>query len=71
MSRFNELRRIEDAIKNKDKDQLLWGIDYCKSRIKTANQMGLSAKAAKQHTKHWKKILDEIEETLSGINSPD
>jgi hypothetical protein len=65
MSRFKEGNRIEEAIKNQDERQLLWAVDYCKMRIKTANQIGLSATKVKLHTKHWQDILDRVEDALS------
>lgn len=67
MTRFKELRRIEGAIKNKDKEELVWGRGYCKMRIETANKMGMSQKAAARHTRHWENILQKVEEALDGI----
>jgi hypothetical protein len=67
MTRFKEMRRIENAIKNKNKDELVWGKNYCRMRIKTANIIGLSKKMAAHHIKHWQKVLNEVEDVLANI----
>ena len=65
MTRFKELKRIEDAIKNKDQGQLLWAVDYCKMRMEIAPKIGLQPKAVKSHIKTWQNILDKVELALS------
>ena len=57
MTRFKELRRIESALKNKDKKELLWALDYCKMRLKFATM--------KSHIKHWQNLFNKVEEALA------
>lgn len=37
MTRLKELKRIENAIKHKDKKELKWALEYAKMRLKIAN----------------------------------
>jgi hypothetical protein len=60
MTRFKEGQRIENAIKHKDEKELLWAISYCKSRLSLAK--------LKQHIKHWKNLIHELERALNDEN---
>lgn len=60
MTRFKELKRIESAIEHKDKKEILWALDYCKSRLQFAKM--------KSHVKHWTKLVDKLK---SEINEPE
>jgi mannose-1-phosphate guanylyltransferase len=59
MSRFKELNRIEDAIKHKNKNELLWSIGYCQNRLDIATM--------KEHKKHWNKLIKRTKEVLNEI----
>ena len=59
MSRFKEARRIEQAIKHKNTEELAWALEYCKSRVAFAK--------LKVHQKRWKKQITEIEAILGSI----
>ena len=56
MTRFKELKRIEFAIKHKDEKEILWALQYCKSRLQLAKW--------KSHIKHWTKLINELNDTL-------
>jgi len=60
MIRFKELKRIEAAIDHKNKSELEWSLAYCRNRLSIAS--------LKQHQKHWKKLISELENTLSEMN---
>jgi predicted GIY-YIG superfamily endonuclease len=57
MTRFKEQRRIEQAIKHQNMNELLWAIEYCKMR--------LSLSTMKEHKKHWQKQKKKLEESLN------
>jgi len=56
MSRFKELNRINEAIDHKNKQELLWALQYCESR--------LSLSTMKEHKKHWNKLIKKLNSTL-------
>ena len=56
MTRFKELRRIEAAIKNRDKSELDWALSYCTMRL------GLAAD--KQHIKYWHGLEKSVHQAL-------
>ena len=56
MTRFNELKRIELAIKNGDKKELQWAISYSKSRLQISQR--------KEHLKYWREMIDKLNNTL-------
>jgi hypothetical protein len=60
MTRFKELKRIELAIKNKDKKEILWSLEYCQSRLKIAQKKG--------HIKHWEKLIVVLNSKINGDN---
>ena len=57
MTRFKELKRIESAIKHKDKKEILWALDYCKSRLQFAKM--------KSQVKHWTKLVDKLKSEIN------
>ena len=57
MSRFKELNRINSSIKHKNKEELLWALDYC--------QMRLGIDKMKEHKKHWNKLIKQIQGVLN------
>lgn len=56
MTRFNEQRRINEAIKHKNSEELLWALGYC--------EMRLSLSKMKEHKKHWQKQIQNVKEAL-------
>lgn len=56
MSRFKEMRRIDDAIKHKNKEELSWALNYTKMRFQSA--------VMKHHEKHWRKLIRQIQEVI-------
>ena len=59
MSRFKELNRINNGIKNKNKEELLWALEYCNLRLSISHM--------KEHKKHWSQLIKIIVETLNEI----
>jgi len=64
MTRFKELRRIQEAIEHKNQTELEWALGYCQMRCKTArevysmrmqekywHQMGQKVRAATENSK--------------------
>ncbi|HET6421038.1 MAG TPA: hypothetical protein VFG19_12810 [Geobacteraceae bacterium] len=60
MTRFKELQRIENAVKNRDVRELEWAVKYCDMRIPIAT--------LKQHVKHWTKLQKKIQMLLDELN---
>jgi hypothetical protein len=59
MSRFKTGKRIEDAIKHRDRRELDWALDYAQGRFRTA--------AMKQHEQGWRLIIKRVKEALDGL----
>ena len=57
MTRFKELKRIEQAIKNADKTELVWADSYCAMRIKVAT--------IERGKNHWRKIQKSVRNVLA------
>ena len=60
MSRFKELRRIEDAIRHNNPKELEWSKDYCALRLSLAR--------LKTHKKHWFNLLKKVNLALEENN---
>jgi len=52
MTRFKELRRIEEAITHRDALALRWAAEYCGMRMKLAR--------TKPQVEHWRKLLERV-----------
>ena len=52
MTRFKELRRIEEAITHRDALALLWATEYCRMRMKLAR--------TKPQVEHWRKLFERV-----------
>ncbi len=59
MSRSKELNRIENAIKNGNKPELDWALNYAEMRFGLATM--------KEHEKHWRKILKRINQAIEQV----
>lgn len=59
VTRFNELRRIEAAIEHRNKAELQWALEYCRTRLGTAPR--------NDHQKHWRQFASsgEFKELLN------
>ncbi len=55
MTRFKELRRIEQALLHRDIEQLRWAEGYCQARIPIARGSAI---------KSWQKQLRKVQEAL-------
>jgi len=60
MTRFSELKRIEKAIKNNDKEELEWSLRCSKMRISIAT--------TKEHIKYWRKVSNKVSNALDDAN---
>ena len=58
MTRFKELRRIEQAIENNDRGDLDWALSYCQARLELAT--------LKSHQKYWRQMLERVKSALAG-----
>lgn len=67
MARNKQFNRIENAIKERNPDELQWAKEYANLRIKKAHIMH-PPKIAKQAKKSWGKILEDIKEVISSLN---
>ena len=59
MTRFKELKRIEEAIAH-NKADLPWALGYCRMRIQIATR--------KDHLKHWKKLEEKVRKAMVDSN---
>lgn len=69
MSRYDELKRIEEAIKSCDMAELGWAKSYAKMRIDEARKTRPNSKTSKQTQKDWKKILGDVETAFASLDS--
>jgi hypothetical protein len=60
MSRFPELRRIENALANEDDRELRWALAYCESR--------LSISPTRQQEKHWQALITRVQAALDVLS---
>jgi hypothetical protein len=56
VTRFKELKRIENALQYRDQADLRWALGYCKMRMEIAPR--------KEHRKHWSKIEQKVHQAL-------
>jgi hypothetical protein len=56
MTRFKELKRIEEAIARNQAD-LPWALDYCEMRRKLAIR--------KDHLSHWEKLAKRVKAAIA------
>ncbi len=56
MTRFKELRRIENAIKHRNKADLQWALKYCKMRLRISSRT--------DHQKHWSNLQKKVLQSL-------
>jgi len=59
MSRFKELNRIDDAIKNANKAELEWADSYCRMRLQIAT--------LKDHQKFWRNLQRDVSKALAAV----
>ena len=60
MTRFKELRRIENAITHNNQKELQWSKTYCASRLSLAS--------LKTHQKHWSSLLKKVNLAVEKTN---
>lgn len=48
MTRFKELRRIEEAVEHRNPAELEWAADYCRMRVRIA--------PTKRAAEHWRRL---------------
>ena len=61
MTRFKELRRVEKAIEDPSKSELLWSLNYCRTRY--------NASKMKNGKKFWYQFIRRIEKDLVTLES--
>jgi hypothetical protein len=64
MSRFKDLRRIEDAMKYKNEAELRWALDYCSMR------RGLAEKVytMRKQEKYWRQMESKVRIVIENSN---
>lgn len=61
MTRFKELRRVERAIEDTRKPELLWALNYCRMRYNDSKM--------KNGKKYWNQFIRRIEKDLVALES--
>jgi len=59
MTRFKELKRIEEALEHKSVGELQWALSYCGMRLQIA--------ARKDQRKYWHQIQERVTAALAGL----
>jgi hypothetical protein len=59
--RSKEIHRIEDAIDSLNKKELLWALDYCRTRLRDAGK--------RDQVKHWKDYEKKLLVILNKLSS--
>lgn len=68
MTHFDEIKRIEKAIENRDMAELRWAESFAKMRVDNAYQMH-PKKIAKQAQKNWRKILEDVQTAIASLDT--
>ena len=63
MTRFKELRRIEQAIEEGNEVELRWALDYCEMRCKVAKKVHSMRKQLEYWTQIERKVRDAMEDS--------
>jgi hypothetical protein len=61
MTRFKDLRRLEDAIKNANEEELKWADAWCKRRFSMATM--------KHHQRHWRKLMKRVDTAIAELDA--
>jgi hypothetical protein len=61
VTRFKELRRIQNAIAHRDEAELRWALSYC----------ALRKKYTKRRSDDWYRIEKQITAALAGLGAPE
>jgi hypothetical protein len=65
MTRFKELRRIENAIEHKNEADLRWALSYCAMRIKLAGQIA----TMKRQGAEWRRVEKKVRAALVEVQT--
>ena len=63
MTRFKELRRIEQAIEHGNEVELRWALDYCEMRRKAAKEVHSMRKQVEYWTRMERKVRAAMEKS--------
>jgi hypothetical protein len=61
VTRFNELARIQNALKHRGVADLQWALAYCEMRLRIATR--------KDHIEYWRKLESQVRTAISTLNS--
>jgi len=59
MTRFKELKRIEDALEHKNEGELQWALAYCDMRLRIPD--------AKRTQKYWQQMERKVRAALQSL----
>jgi hypothetical protein len=65
MTRFKELRRIEQALEHKNAAELRWALDYCIMRCKLAVTVYMMRKQGK----YWRQMESKVRCALENLET--
>jgi hypothetical protein len=60
MTRFKELRRIQDAIEHKNDAELRWALEYCTMRLKLA----ATIHTMRKQEKYWRQMESKVRSAI-------
>jgi len=64
MTRFKELRRIQEAIEHKDQTELQWALGYCQMRCKAARVVY----SLREQEKYWRQMEQKVRAAIENSN---
>jgi len=64
MTRFKEMRRIEEAIEHKNQTELQWALGYCQMRYKVAK----AVYSMRKQEKYWRQIEQKVRAAMENSN---
>jgi hypothetical protein len=64
MTRFKELRRIEEAIQHRNEAELAWALGYCQMRCKVAR----AAHTMRKQDKYWSQMERKVRAAMENVN---
>jgi hypothetical protein len=64
MTRFKELRRIQEAIEHKNQTELQWALDCCQMRCKAARVVY----SLREQEKYWSQMEHKVRAAMENSN---
>jgi hypothetical protein len=64
MTRFKELRRIQEAIEQRNKGELQWALGYCQVRCNTAK----AVYTMRKQERYWSQMEHKVRAAMENSN---